>query len=76
MFMDIPASGEGGGEPHLPRCKSCRQPIPPGAASERLNFPIDHDPRLAELNGLYHAGCAKPYSSLRRALETLSRPWF
>jgi hypothetical protein len=75
MFMDIPAGGEGGHEPILPRCRSCREPIPPGEPHEILTFPADSDHGLEELNGPYHAACAQPFTSLRRALDMLSRGW-
>jgi hypothetical protein len=75
MFMDIPAGGEGGYEPILPRCRSCKQPIPPGAPSETLTFSTGSDYRLEELSGPYHAACAQPFASLQRALDMLSRGW-
>jgi len=75
MFMDIPAGGEGGCEPILPRCRSCKQPIPPGSPSATLTFPVDSEHHLEELSGLYHADCARPFASLQRALDVLSRPW-
>ena len=75
MFMDIPARGEGDHEPILPRCRSCQQPIPPGAPREILTFPADDDHRLEELNGPYHADCARPFASLQRAMNILSRRW-
>jgi hypothetical protein len=75
MFMDIPARGEGGAEPILPRCRSCKQPIPPGSPSETLSFENAGDHRLEELSGPYHAACARPFASLHRAMWTLSRPW-
>jgi hypothetical protein len=75
MFMDIPAAGEGGHEPILPRCRSCKQPILPGSPSQTLSFPANADHGLDELNGSYHAACAQPFASLQRALAMLSRGW-
>jgi hypothetical protein len=75
MFMDIPAGGEGDYEPILPRCRSCSQPIPPGAPIETLTFPVGGEHRLEQLNGPYHAACARPIASLQRALDKLSRGW-
>ncbi len=75
MFMDIPARGEGDYEPFVPRCRSCRQPIPPGAPREILAFPPEGEHRLDELNGPYHPDCARPFASLKRAMDMLSRPW-
>ena len=75
MFMDIPAGGEGDYDPHLPRCRSCSQPIAPGAPIEILIFPADGAHRLEDLSGPYHAACARPFASLQRALDMLSRGW-
>jgi hypothetical protein len=75
MFMDIPARGEGDYEPILPRCRSCSEPILPGAPREILTFPADGDDRLEELSGPYHAACAQPFASLQRAMNMLSRRW-
>jgi hypothetical protein len=75
MFMDIPAGGEGGEEPILPRCRSCKKPIPPGSPSETLTFDSVDDHRLEELSGPYHAACAQPFASLQRAMQMLSRRW-
>lgn len=75
MFMDVPAGGEGGQEPILPRCRSCKQPIAPGTPSETLAFPNDGAHGLSDLNGSYHSACAQPYASLKRALDMLSRGW-
>jgi hypothetical protein len=76
MFMDIPASGEGGFEPLPPRCHSCKQFIAHGAPTETVAFPVDQEHHLQDLNGLYHAECARPYLSIYRALDMLSRPRF
>jgi hypothetical protein len=75
MFMDIPAEGEGGNEPILPRCRSCKEPIAPDSPSATLTFPADDDFHLEELNGSYHADCARPFASLQRALDALTRGW-
>ena len=75
MFMDVPAGGEGGHEPILPRCRSCKLPIAPGSPSQTLAFPAGLDDRVDSLNGPYHTACARPFASLLRALEMLSRPW-
>jgi hypothetical protein len=75
MFMDIPAGGEGDYEPILPRCRSCQQPIAPGTPREILTFPAGSEPSLDELNGPYHSACARPFASLQRAMDMLSRPW-
>jgi hypothetical protein len=75
MFMDVPAGGEGAFEPVEPRCRSCKQPIPSGAPQQILTFPAGGEYRLEELNGPYHLACARPFASLQRALDVLSRGW-
>ena len=75
MFIDIPAGGEGAFEPAELRCRSCKLPIAPGAPSQILTFPAGGEHRLEELNGPYHAACARPFASLQRALDVLSRGW-
>ncbi len=73
MFMDIPAGGEGWFDPPGPRCKSCKEPIAPGAPSEELEFPSNTQHQLEGMSGLYHSSCAKPYASILRAMNMLSR---
>ena len=75
MFMDIPAGGEGNHEPILPRCCSCKQPIALDEPHEVLTFPAGGEHRLEELNGPYHAACARPFAGLQQALDMLSRGW-
>ena len=41
-----------------------------------MKFEPDGDQRLDEMNGIYHAGCARPILSLKRALDALRRGWF
>jgi hypothetical protein len=56
-------------------CKSCRQPIGDHEPTETLSFGPDPEHRLEELNGVYHALCARPYLSVKRALDQLSPPF-
>lgn len=74
MFLDVGPDkfwGSGG-----PSCRSCKQLILPQHPTEEVRF--EHDPvhRLDEMNGIYHADCAKPFLSIARALEALSRGFF
>ena len=39
-------------------------------------MPYDSEHKLHELNGVYHSDCAKPFLSIVRALDALSRPFF
>jgi len=57
-------------------CKSCRRPILSEHATEQLQMPYDSEHKLHELNGVYHSDCAKPFLSIVRALDALSRPFF
>ena len=57
-------------------CKSCKRPILSDHTIEQLKMPFDDEHGLHELNGVYHTECAKPYLSVMRALDALSRPPF
>ena len=61
--------------PNAPTCPSCKRPIAAHEAVEHIRFDPDPVNRLEEMNGAYHADCAKPLLSVVRALEILSRPW-
>lgn len=52
-------------------CKSCSQPIAEGEPTEELHFDPCPEHKLEELNGTYHADCAKPLLSVKRALDML-----
>ena len=54
-------------------CKSCKRPILSEHATEQVQMPFDSDHGLHELNGVYHSECAKPYLSVIRALDMLTR---
>jgi hypothetical protein len=56
-----------------PSCKSCRRPILSEHPTEELQLPVDSQHKLHELNGLYHSECARPYLSIMRAMDMLSR---
>ena len=53
-------------------CQSCKRPIGPGEPVEHLSFENHFEHRLEDLNGPYHAECARPYMSIKRALDMLS----
>lgn len=76
MFFDPGPTGNPWGEPWHPECKSCRKVIGPDEATEQLNFERDEEHRLDEMNGTYHAECARPYLSIKRALDALTRGFF
>ncbi|MDC9822315.1 hypothetical protein PRN20_01110 [Devosia sp. ZB163] len=53
-------------------CRACKQPIEQGQAATRLTF--DQDPHGFDgLTGDYHTTCSRPYASIARALDALSR---
>jgi len=61
-----------GGGDHGPSCCACRKPILEGEASMRIAFASD--PAGAKgYTGEYHVACGKPFASLARALDMLSR---
>lgn len=62
-----------GGEPWGALCKQCRLPIFDDQRVEEIRFPEGSD--SAAMSGTYHAECAKPFSSLARALNMLNRPF-
>ena len=74
MFMDIPSHGEPWGEGR--RCRSCKLPIDPAEPVEELRFETGSGHKLEELNGAYHARCARPLLSVKRALDMLSNLGF
>jgi len=76
MFFDPGPMGNPWGEPWHPECKSCRGVIGPDEATEQLHFDRDEEHRLDEMNGTYHAECARPYLSIKRALDALTRGFF
>jgi len=55
-------------------CKSCGLPIFKDQASEQVRFPEGTE--SADMSGTYHAECAKPFASIARAMDMLSRPFF
>lgn len=71
MFLDDKAHGEPWGEGRV--CRSCKLPIGPAEPAEELRFEDDSEHKLSEMNGAYHAVCARPYLSIKRALDMLGR---
>jgi len=71
MFLDEKSPGEPWENGRT--CRSCRSPIAPGEPVEELRFESDSEHRLEELNGAYHAQCARPFLSIKRAFDMLGR---
>lgn len=71
MFLNLKAYGEPWDGQRL--CRSCKAPIDPAEPAEELRFENHSGHRLEELNGAYHARCAQPFLSIKRALDALSR---
>lgn len=62
MYFDDRFS-RGGGEPHGPVCRGCKQPIESGQKMQRVKF--ESDPSgFKGMTGDYHAECSKLFSSL------------
>ena len=68
MFLDLKAGDDWGSGP---MCQSCKQPIGAADATQTLHFGNHGEHRLAQMNGIYHSICARPYVSMLRALEAL-----
>jgi hypothetical protein len=63
-------------DPLVPWCRSCQLPVFPEQDKEEILFAEGSEHRLEELNGTYHAQCARPFVSGKRALDLLSRGSF
>ena len=72
-FDSLPGGFWGPDGPDGPWCKSCKRPIAPDEPVEDLRFEYDPGHKLDELNGAYHAECARPFLSVKRALDMLVR---
>lgn len=70
MFLDVEKNGPGD---EFPSCMSCKRFISTGQPREQVSLPFDAAHRTHELNGLYHLECARPYQSVIRAMEMLTR---
>ncbi len=57
------------GDPWGPICRSCRQPIAKGSAMETIRFENDPERKLEEMNGPYHATCARPFKSMAQIIN-------
>lgn len=75
MFFDASEPGPFW-ERQGPTCKSCRSPIGCDEPTENLSFAADPEYKLEELNGVYHAACAKPLLTVARAIHILGRGFF
>ncbi len=72
-FDSFPERDLGGGEPWWQRCKSCKRPIAANEPVEHIRFEPDAVDNVDEINGTYHAECARPFLSVVRALNSLKR---
>jgi hypothetical protein len=71
LFLESKAHGEPWDEGRT--CRSCKLPIGPADPVEELRFEDHGEHKLAQMNGAYHASCARPYLSIKRALDMLGR---
>ena len=70
MYLDESfafGGGQGG-----PSCRSCKRPFLEGERSTRITFANDPS-GVQGLTGEYHVACSKPFDSLARAINMLSR---
>ena len=56
-----------------PSCMSCKRLIASDEPTEQVQLPFDAENKTHELNGLYHSECARPYLSVIRAMQSLTR---
>ena len=56
-----------------PCCMSCKRLITSGQSTAQVQLPFDAEHKTHELNGLYHSECARPYLSVIRAMQSLTR---
>lgn len=72
-FDSFPERNPDGGDPWWQQCQSCKQPIAANEPVEHIR--LTHDPVHGsdKINGTYHAECARPFLSLVRALNSLTR---
>lgn len=55
------------------RCPCCNQPIAAHEPAETIQLPHDPLHGADQINGTYHAECAKPYLNLVGVLDKLNR---
>ena len=72
-FDSFPERDFGGGKPWWQQCKSCKRPIAANEPVEHIKLDPDASHRAQEVNGIYHADCARPFLNLVRALNTMRR---
>ncbi len=51
-------------------CRSCMRPIAASEQMQTIDVGYDGVHQVHQINGAYHAACARPYLSLLRAFET------
>lgn len=69
MYLDESRFPHGGGGPV---CRACWRPITESERSMRIAFAHDPDGRK-DLTGEYHVACGKPFDSIARAMNAMSR---
>jgi len=59
-------------------CQGCKSLIVPGQEVSQVRFDADptSEHQLEQMNGAYHAECARPILSVKRALDMLGRSFF
>ncbi len=57
------------GDPWGPMCRSCKRPIGKNEPMTEVRFEVDPERKLEDLNGPYHAQCAKPFLGLAAVIN-------
>lgn len=71
MYLDEFQYARWGG-PDRPSCRACKQPILERERSRSITFDNDRNGRKG-LTGEYHLSCSRPFDSLARAINMMSR---
>jgi hypothetical protein len=70
MYLDEPYFPGGGFSG--PVCRACKQPFGENERTTRVQFASDPEGDKG-LTGDYHLNCAKPFASMARAINAMSR---
>ena len=72
MYLDTSSFNDNGGGHGTRLCQGCSGVIGRDDPVAHVHFDADGH-GLEKMNGLYHAGCARPILSVKRAYDVLSR---
>jgi hypothetical protein len=73
MFFDSSCGGGPSGDgSSRPQCPCCKLPITPDDMIARVQLERDDASGVHQINGTYHAQCARPYLSMVRTLASIT----